>query len=270
MTTPITSKMMVGAAIVVSWMWLTAGECGDVSITRPPAVQGCGPITFDSDFPTGSTLSLNNPASCPIKLYGFTRIPYAATLDVLPSGNFIYQAGFEMHVVNRTGFTAAEFANAKWSQGTNGRAFVMITGDYRAATGGFDQNNAGYDDVQNRFYVGGGRYTAATVRITYQYGAPGATLAAPSTVALYASYTVSLSTDDPLLVDPLTWSWYVNGVFQGTSTSPEMTFQAGGPNTSQEVRAYGTDINGRTINSAPASVWTQCLDEYGNPVELCY
>lgn len=240
------SKAMLSAAIVVGWMWLTAAECGDVTNPRP--IQNCR-VTYDPDFPTGGTVSLNKPATCPIKLVNVLRIPYAATAD-LPAGSVIYNS-FQSHFVDRSGRTGSMITNAVWSQG-NLRYFVNITSDYYAGQGGFDANDEGYDDIHNSFNKG--NWTTAIVRIPYQFGAPSNTISAPSTVPPSAPYTVSATTNDPLLVGPLTWSWYVDGTFYGTTNSPEMTVQAGGPNASQTIQVVASDPDGRSV-SGQATVW---------------
>jgi hypothetical protein len=80
------------------------------------------------------------------------------------------------------------------------------------------------------------------------------------------TYTVSAITDDALMVSPLTWTWYVDGVGVGTTSDDEISLQAGEPGTTQEVSVYATDAYGRTaFGRTFVATRTNCVDIYGNP-----
>jgi hypothetical protein len=248
MKTTTSSKAVMTAAIVMSWSWLTALQCGDVPPTGPLSQQNCS-ISKDDDFPTDGSLSLNKPAKCPLHLPGFTHVPYAATADI-GSDDFLF--GFYTNeVISWNGFQNSASTNTVWGQSSDGtRWLVTISGDYPAASGGFDANNGGYDDVRNGFSNSRtGQWNYATTRIPYVFGSPSNTIVAPNgNPPPNTNYTVSGSTSDPLLTSPVTWSWYVNGSLAGTTADPQFTVHAGGPSTQQQVQLVGTDGNGHSVS----------------------
>ena len=257
--------LLSSAAILVGWSWLIAPQCSDPSGPGgppPPPIQHCD-VTYDTDFPTGCTVSLNKPANCPIKVPGVTTVPYAATATLPNSGNLVY-GQYEAHVIDRNGLTSSIFVTTAWSTGS-GTYLVSVSGDYYAAQGSFDSYNQGYDNIQNRFYIGAGRWTSGTIKIAYSLGSPSNYLTAPSGVDAGMTYSVSAYTDDPLMVSPLTWSWYVDGA-AGTTSDGGFSVQAGAPSTTQEISAYAPDATGRSAYGV-AHVWARsnCVDIYGNP-----
>jgi hypothetical protein len=264
MRTRIHSRALMSAAIVMGWTWLTAETC--ITIGEIPETYYCS-WTHDDDFPAGASAYRNKPQTCPIAILGATDVPYSATI-VLPANSVTWDR-YRAQQIDFNGIIRGMIAYPVWSTGNDGSYFVLVTAWYTAGIGGFDQGE-GYDDIQNSF-VRAGVWTSATFRIPYNYGVPSTRFEAPSTVDPSATYTVTASTDDPLMVSPLSWSWYVNGSYIGsTGESPQLSVQAGGPNSSQNIQATATDPNGRTI-SGMTSVWTYsgCVDERGQPVDQC-
>jgi hypothetical protein len=250
MKTPISSKLAVTAAIVMGWTWLTALQCAPDVSGPEPTVQGCR-VFYDDDFPIGGTVTRNKPAKCPFKTIGYDVIPYSATAD-LPANSVIYEFQ-SMHKITWRGFSTGFAGNAVWGQG-NGRYFVNITGDYTAAIDGFDSNNGGWDDIEIEFarsYTDG---TRATTRLSYTWGSSSNNITAPGSVEPSQEYPVSATTNDPLLVSPVTWSWYVDGSLVGTTTEPEFTVNAGEPSNMQQVEVVATDGNGHSV-SGSTHVW---------------
>jgi hypothetical protein len=244
MKTRTSTKVAVSAAIVMSWTWLTALQCGDTGPTNP-TFQGCPVTSYDSDFPNG-TVTMNKPANCPIKTTGFATVPYAATAD-LPAGSVSWQF-YQWDQVSWNGYHGGFFGNAAWAQG-GGRYFVTITGDYRPAGGGFDANDAGWDDIRHGFYSSyTGWWTYATTRITYQWGIPSNNITAPGTVGLSEAYGVSATTNDPMLVSPVTWRWYVDGQLAATTSVPAASLYSGNQSTMQGVEVVATDGNGHSVS----------------------
>jgi hypothetical protein len=259
------SKALMSAAVVMGWTWLTAATC--IEIGGVPETYFCS-WTHDDDFPTGGQAFRNKPQTCPIAILGATNVPYSATI-ILPAGSVTWDR-FRAQQIDLNGIIRSMSAYPVWSTGNDGSYFVNVTATYTAGIGGFDAGDEGYDDIQNSF-VRAGVWTSATARIPYNYGVPSTRFEAPSTVDASAYYNVTASTNDPLMVSPLSWSWYVNGSYIGsTGESPELSVQAGGPNSSQNIQATATDPNGRTI-SGTATVWTYsgCVDEHGEPVDQC-
>jgi hypothetical protein len=254
MKTQTYNKLAVSAAILMSWTWLTALQCGDAS-GPPITVQGCS-VHNDPDFPITGNVSLNIPAHCPVGLTGNTYIPYAATAD-LPSGSVSWQF-YQNQIITWNGYQSGFVANTVWSQGTSGRWMVNITGNYVADQGGFDPNNAGSDSIKNGFYAN--HWTYATTIVTYAFGSPTNNLDAPSTVAPDQSYSVSASTNDPLLTSPVTWSWYVDGSLAGTTSDPQFTVTPGGSTYNQQVEVVATDGNGHSVSGSTTVYVTSGCD----------
>ena len=254
-----------GLALVAGCMWLTAFDCGDA--TSPRAPQDCT-TSYDSNFPIGGHLSLALAAHCPINVLGAKYVSYSAVAD-FPAGS-VQMNNYEGTVVNRLGGIQNAGTSGIWSMG-DGKYFVTISGGYTAATGGFDSYDNGYDDVVNGFSLGGGQSTHATTRIPYTIGPAYNRVSGPGNADPNSMYTVTVNTSDPQQVRPLTWSWYVDGTYVGsTGDSPELTVQAGGPNTFRAIRAIAVDPSGRTTDGS-TTVYTGsgCVDEDGNPLDEC-
>ena len=255
------NKLMMSAAIVMGWTWLSALSC---SIGEGPTFQGCS-VSYDLDFPTGGTVSLNKPdaTKCPLALLGPTEIPYAATAD-LPGDQDIGYGAYQNETINRAGYNANFYPQAIWSQGSNGRYMVSISGTMDAATGEFDANDQGYDDVRNGFrysFTHNAEWVWATTRVTYFLGNPTNNVSAPSSVNPGTNYGVSATTNDPMLTNPVTWSWYVNNALVGTTANPLFTVHAGGPSTQQVVKVVASDQGGHSI-SGQTTVSSLALSAY--------
>jgi hypothetical protein len=247
MTTRTLTNVVMSAAIVMGWTWLTASSCGD---PLAPQLQDCHIPVWDSDFPLSATLTLNRPALCPIGIPRYTQVPYAATAD-LPASEVTF--GFYRNDVIgwRGSWGGSVFGQPVWSQGSNGRWVVQISGTYYA---GFDgpraSDNMGWDSVKNEFYINNDHWSSATSVITYEWVAPSNSIDAPNSVEPYQSYSVSATTNDPLLISPVTWSWYVDGSLAGTTSDPQFTVYAGGPTYNQQVDVVTTDGNGHSVSGS--------------------
>ncbi len=250
MKTQISSKVVATAAIVMGWSWLTAIQCGDVIVD--PKVQDCPVPTYDSGFPSSGYLYLNKPAHCPLRIPGFTEVAYAASAD-LPAGSVSYDFYQSQHIDMNGSIWAVIFEDV-WGQG-NGRYLVNISGNYNAGIGGFGTGNRGHDDLKNGFWSSTlSRWVYATTRITYELGFPSNSIDAPEVVYPGIRYPVTATTSDPLLTDPVTWSWYVDGSLAGTTTSPSFKVLSGAESTEQLVEVVATDGNGRSV-SGQTTVW---------------
>lgn len=244
------SRVMSSAAIVLGWIWLTAGPCGDS--TAPNPIQGCS-VNYDTGWPLGATFSLDLPASCPVATTGAISIPYSANGD-FPAGSVTY-GFYQNSTVTWNGYTGSMAVNPAWSQG-NGRYMVDVSADYFIATGGFDQNSSGYDDIKNLFMNPQGQWVGATTRITYQFGNYSGSIDAPSTVDPNTNYTMNASTNDPLLRNPVSWTWYLNGSYYTTTDTPQLSVDANGPLTYQSWTVQVSDGNGNSASSSEYTVWT--------------
>jgi hypothetical protein len=113
----------------------------------------------------------------------------------------------------------------------------------------------GWDSVKNEFYINNDHWSSAISVITYQWGvAPSNPITAPNWVEPYQAYSVSSTLNDPLLVSPVTYSWYVNGELRNTTTDPQVTVSAGDPWTDQQIELVATDVNGHSSATAYATV----------------
>lgn len=236
-----TSSTLATAAIIMGLTFFTA--CVDMS-GPTPVIQKCG-VSVDTDFPFSGSISLEKPAQCPVALTGVMQIPYAATVT-LPIGSVAYGA-YQVITTTWRGQDGGFVTYPVWSQG-DGSWFISISGDYYAATGGFDGNNGGYDDIRNGFYLPSGSWTYATTRVGYQYGDAFNSISTTQDVPPNQAYPVSATSNDPLLVGPVTWSWYVDGTLNGTTSDPQFSVMAGDPLTQQQVQVVATDVNGHAVS----------------------
>lgn len=240
-------KLTVCVKLLLASFLLSAYDCPDGP--TQPKIQGCG-TTYDSNWPTFSgSLSLGKSTYCPLDITGPADPPYAATASLSPS-TFSYGA-YQGIITAWNGYNSGFLADPIWSTGSDGNYMVSINGNYPAGRGGFDANNQGYDDVRNGFYLGGGQWSYATTRIPYRYALPSSSIITPDHPTPYISYTASATTHDVWMVDPISWSWYVNGQFIRTTTGPQTSLAGGAPYSQQTVKvtafdSYGNSASGTT------------------------
>lgn len=247
MKTTTSFKLTVCAKILMASFLLSAYDCPQDGPTEPPQIQGCN-TTYDSNWPGSllGSLSLGKSTYCPIYLTGSPTVPYAATASLSPS-TFSYGA-YQVIVTTWNGYNGGFVADPVWSTGSDGKYIVSITGDYNANTGGFDSNDQGYDDVRNGFYLGSGLWTYATTRIPYYFGTPSNDVVTPDHPSPHISYTASATTHDVLMVDPVSWSLYVDGTFIKTTTSPQTSLVAGDAYQVQTVQVTASDSYGNSAS----------------------
>jgi hypothetical protein len=215
------------------------------------------------------------PAHCPIGLTGATSYDFNAHIQFPASSQSTIpkNSNVETTIVNRLGQSSGSFIHPVWSQGwdSQGGYFVDLNGQYFAATGGFDTYNKGWDDVRNRFQTAYGTYLAATAKIRYFIGPPNTDLITPGSVDPGVTFQASASPHDAALVNPVTWSWYVNGQLYATTSSDATTIVSGDPGTTQEIRVVVADNYGHSSSSGFSEVYarTNCVDIYGNPTINC-
>lgn len=244
--------LTMGATIIMGWVLLTAQQCGDIS-GPTPIVQGCS-VSYDSNFPTAGTISLDKPTNCPLQLVGSVDVPYAATVT-LPIGSGIVYQQYQNIVTTWNGYNGGFVDYPVWSTGSDGGYIVSISGDYYAGAGGFKPDNTGYDDVKNGFYsIQAGNWTYATTRMQYSFGSPSNDIIAPDQPPPNLTYTASATTHDVWMVDPVNWSWYVDGQFIRTTSSPQTSLRAGIAYSVQTVQVTASDNYG---NSASGTTTVQ-------------
>ena len=240
--------LMSSAAIVVGWSFLTALQCSDAP-TSPYPVQHCQ-VSYDPGFPSSGSVTRTKPASCPILLPGAMDIPFGATAQFAQYS--VNQHFLSYDVITWKGYHSSALISAAWNDPGTGTVFANITGDYWAATSYFDSYAQGSDTVLLGFSVPTSfDYQYARVAIAYKQGSASYnTVTAPSAVDPYTTYTVSAETNDPVLVNPVTWAWYVNGALKGTTSNPTTTVTAGPAGSSQKILVVVTDPNGRSVSGS--------------------
>jgi hypothetical protein len=255
-----TATMIAG--VVVGWMWLTALQCGGEGggpTSPPPKVQNCE-ITYHPDTTAfrDSRVFLNEPANCPILLQGFEYVEFSATAEL--SRLYFRNPRDFFYMIARDRLGEIVQINYTPTFGDGSGIYVVYTsGTYAAATEGFDSNDRGYDDVYDVFQAANNRDTVfAVARITYERGWPANRLSGPTSSPPYASYGVSAVPTDWRLVGPITWHWYVDGNYVGTSSGDSYTSfvvpGGGTPGTWQGVTAWAQDANGYW-QSGSTNVW---------------
>lgn len=254
MKTTASYKLTVCSKILLASFLLSAYQCPDGPTS--PYIQGCN-TTYDANWPTNfGSLSLGKSTYCPLNLTGTADVPYAATATLSPSG-FIYGA-YENIVTTWNGYNGGMSTDPVWSTGTDGNYMVSISGDYFAGTGGFDANNTGYDDVRNGFESNATRtWTFATTRIPYNYGLPSSDLMTPDRPAPNRTYNASATTHDVWMVDPVSWSWFVDGTFIRTTTAPQTSLMAGNAYQSQTIQVTASDNYGNSA-SGTTTIQVSC------------
>lgn len=233
---------LAGPVALLSLAAVVFMACDAVTITGPGSgeAQAC-PVSYSLNFPMGGNLHVNKPASCPMKIAGGTFVPFAAAAGFSQGG--VRPNQFVMDVINRLGSVNSVAAYPVWNY--NGSWSFQLTTNYFAGTGGF-ANDAGWDDVRNGVLLDAGVWSYATVHITYRFGSPAVNVSAPSeNVGSGIAYSVKGTTDDPLFVSPVSWSWYVDGVLQSTA-GPTFDWYGGAPGAQQHIRAIAVDAEGRS------------------------
>jgi hypothetical protein len=213
--------------------------CGDISITNTGNgnVRGCA-LSWDSKFPTNGAFTMETPTNCPFKVGGSTYLAYAAN-GSFPGASTLQQ--YQLTMSDRLGRTFSAFYSSSWSYaGSNN--ILIVTGNYWAATGGFDSQDKGFDKSDNQILTGQG-WSHGLGTLSYVFGTPGVFLKAPARVGNGVTFNVSAKTDDPTWVTPVTWSWRVNGTPIQNSGS---LLQWEGNGSNQSIGMTGTDYHGYT------------------------
>jgi hypothetical protein len=262
------SLRVVAAAAALGALGVASVRCsGDPTSpapTGPKVIRSCDPLKV-YNVPDGAGISLNKPASCPIDIPYSVFLDYAGTIT-LPRGTVDY--GFmssSMATWLHPDQTYSIAISAQWSTGASGDYLVQASGRYDAGSDGIDGSTGyGYDDIYHRF-VKGGDSVVIGYRIRYDYksgsGDRGVNeITAPHMVQPGDTYEVSAVTHDPVLRYPVTWSWYIDGTFVGSTDTPSTTVGApSAPFSSQSVQVVASDPYGRSaVGSALVSTGSGC------------
>lgn len=246
-----TQHLVHVAAMVMAVLWQGSSGCpphADDGPTEDPAprpVQNCDVRT--QNVSSTINVTFNKPANCPLALSPPAYIPYAANFE-LPSS--AYQRDF-YHVELKTwkGFVRGASVQTQWSDGV-GTYLVNASGTIQLGLDGVDSWNQGYDEVSNRFMRSDGQYAYVWKRLSYRLGQPTNSIVAPSAVMPSQEYTVTATTDDWRLSGPVTWTWYVNGLYHAAG-GPSTTLTAGAqPGHSQHIEVVASDSYGNSVSGS--------------------
>jgi hypothetical protein len=73
----------------------------------------------------------------------------------------------------------------------------------------------------------------------------------PTGLAQGTSYELVGRIDDPILVNPISWDWYVDGQFVGTTSDEHFSGTVtGSPGSEQEIDAVVADYDGQQRTAA--------------------
>lgn len=213
----------------------------------PTTVKNC-PIAYDAGWPTGGELDVTRPAVCPFRALGTMLLDYTAVITVPQSSGIAFDF-YQGLVENRTGHVSATTFNDSWI--TSGGDYVItVTGDYYAATGMTDPEGNGFDIVRNQLYRNS-QWIGANVTMNYSINAPPVNVTGPATgLASGMEYELLALPYDPELINPVSWTWYVDGAYVGTTSSGQFTWTTGSPGSTQSVQVVVTDVNGLTRSAS--------------------
>lgn len=258
------TRRLSAAGVGLCTLCVTLARCSDVTgpdpnVNPPTYVQDCQVLRV-KNVPLGAGLSLNKPAHCPLTLPSSYYLDYAATITIPQS---YVQYGFLTSTIQPAGlsFASSQVFTTTWNQGTDGSGtrvyFIQPSGSYAAATGQFDNYAHTYDDMLHYMmtpYTSAGTSDSVIIGIRIGYfikpgspPPPRSDVTTPALVAPGATYSASVITHDPFMQNPITWSWYANGVLVGTTSNP--TIQLRAPTTryaSQTIQVTASDAYGET------------------------
>jgi len=213
-----------------------------------PKVQAC---VYDAGgFPENTSVAFVKPAHCPYALDSANEnvdvsatlsLPVADSLAPATQSGYYTLAVTDFHdtiVTSTFSIPHRDIVGTNW--------VIQISGTYQAGHGGVNGANSGYDKWHSSMtitYPFVHNVTGISI-LAYSIGTAGVHLNGPTTGFSPGTwYDVSGYTDDPNMVGPVTWTWYVNGSVTGTSSDGRYSFQTGAAGTQQEIDALITDAN---------------------------
>jgi len=256
------TRSVAGALLLGSAIGLLPA-CGDISFTGPNTgtIANCN-IVLDN-FPRSGTYTRQQPVQCPFKTNTIGLSVNFAASGSVPSNSTAHH--FETTVANWEGFWTNSYIYDTWSQGYdqqgNPRDNFTLSGNYFAATAGWRaSDNTGYDVATSRVLLPDGQsWGTATSYMNYKYGEPSIDVSGPTSHYAYGSYTQNGLVHDASFVSPVTWQWFVDGNPTG-ETGSTLTWQAGPPDTIQEIYVTATDANG--VSRSASQFVTACPQEF--------
>lgn len=82
----------------------------------------------------------------------------------------------------------------------------------------------------------------------------GEDVGAPSSAPSGIAYDVSAATTDPNMINPVTWTWYVDGSYAGSTSTGQFSVVGGQPDSYQSIAVYANDNYGHQTYGS-ADVW---------------
>ena len=220
---------------------LIAGNCDGGSGSATP--QNCTTVLGDY-FPTSALFTMEKPATCPIALTAPATLPFTMVITFNASTIQQYYAGW---VTDRQEATVSSTVQDSWTLIQSGTKWeVQLNGSYSAGHGGYDAGGLGFDKWHHEI-IKNGYYRDAVTTLAYKNSEPGLNVSAfGGGIAAYSQFTIEgATTDDPYMIGPVTFSWYQNGTYVGSSSTGSYSFYAGDAGT-ETIYVEITDANSLT------------------------
>ena len=245
------TRILVLISVVAGCYYSALIACGEgFSITQVPKTHNCDITSHDSGFPDNGHLHIDEPVECPFALLGLTDVVYAA------HGSFVngtVTGFYRLLVTDLNGNTASSFATPTWTFADS--TYLQVSGDYYAGAGGFGGDgfsfgSPGHDDAHNILgtYLHGDQ--EAVARLDYEKDPPRVNIDGPTGAGVGVQYTLNASIHDVSFVSPVTWTWYLDGQQQASTTSEFSTTGSGDDNSVHEVDVNAVDGNGQQLSSS--------------------
>lgn len=241
------TRILVLTGVAAACYYSVLIACGEgFSITQVPETHNCTITSHTTYFPQNGYLHLDDPEDCPFAILGGpTQVNYAAHGSFVPSD---VTGTYRLVVIDMAGNTAAADVTPMWTYADS--TYLEATGWYFAGDGGFNGTafgSPGYDDAHNILGTPFHGDQEAVARLDYEKDPPKISIEGPTGVASNGRYHLDGYIHDVNFVNPVTWSWYVDGVLQDQTTSYFNGIADPTGGYTQEVQAYAVDGNGKQL-----------------------
>lgn len=165
-------------------------------------------IRYSGAWTSSMTLYVDDPAECPMTVQGSGVYTAYAADATFPSSSGAQLYSYTYSVTTWKGTTASMSVSSTWY--VSGDTYLDISGNYYAATAGFDSQDYGVDTIHNNVMFANGWGTSAAP-VVYHYGYPGTDVEAPDSVGAGLSFNAHAAISDWNAVPPVSYAWTVNG-----------------------------------------------------------
>jgi hypothetical protein len=134
-------------------------------------------------------------------------------------------------------------------------AYLEVSGNYGAGTGGFGGDgfsfqSPGHDDAHNIIGTPFHGEQEAVAQLDYEKDPPKVDIDGPTGVGMGVGYTLAASVHDVSFVSPVTWSWYLDGAQQASTTSEFSSSGSGDEGSTHEIDVDAVDGNGKRLSAS--------------------